>query len=26
LRRKRMLASLKELGISVKMLDAVDGK
>jgi len=26
LRRKRMLASLKELGISVKLFDAVDGK
>lgn len=26
LRRRRMLASLKEMGISVKLLDAVDGK
>lgn len=26
LRRRRMLASLKELGISVKLMDAVDGK
>ena len=26
LRRKRMMASLRELGIKVKLVDAVDGK